>query len=97
MLLFGASAGEYIRERVISFVTSILVEGSGSPTHNDLASPCPGERGRVVYSKPIPESIPARESKPLDHMQVAVRFMKVSLGREIGCIHDQRVAFPVSN
>lgn len=61
MLLFGASASEYIRERVISFVTSILVEGSGSPAHNDLASPRPGKRGRVIYGEPILESIRTRE------------------------------------
>src|SRR5579864_6406737 len=97
MLLFGASAGEYIRERVISFVTSILVEGSGSPAHDDLASPRPGKRRRVIYGEPIPESNRTREGKPLDHVQVAVRSMKVNLVREIGCVHDQRVAFPVSN
>ena len=97
MLLFGASAGEYILERVISFVTSILVEGSGSPAHNDLASPRPGKRGRVVYGEPILENIPTREGEPLDHMQVAVRSMEWSLVREVGCVHHQRVAFPVSN
>ena len=88
MLLFGASTSEDIRERVIAFVTSILIEGAGSPTHNDLAGPRPGKRGRVIDGEPVPESIPTSESKPLDHMQVAVRSMKLSLVREIGCVYD---------
>src|SRR4030095_10249899 len=68
----GAVAAQQVRQRVVAFVTRILVDGSGRARHRQFTFPRLRKRGGVVDFEPVEQRVGVEQTEPLDQVKVPV-------------------------
>jgi len=97
VLLLSSSAAQHVAERVVAFVTRVLVDVLVGGVPRILSAPRFLPRLRIVDGETIEQGVGVHARKPLDDMQLFARALELCLVREVRGIDDERIALPVPN
>src|SRR5262249_46544721 len=92
-----ARALQTVLQRVVAFMAGILVDVRISRRPGHFAGPLTLPGIWILHGDPVQQRAIAGAREALDHMQVLRRSVKPRLVREVGCIYNQRVAFPMAD
>src|SRR5262245_58592171 len=90
-------AAQNIFERVVGFMTGIFVNMLVGGRPGELAGPRPCPGGWILNRKSIQQRIGGDARETFDNVQVLARSTVSRFVREIGCIDNECVAFPMTD
>src|SRR3989442_3803277 len=90
----SASAAKDAGQRVVAFMTSVLVQRFFSSEPRVLPRPQPIPCCRIFDRETVQDRLVAGAREPFDHLQVLARSAELRLVGEVGRLDDERVAFP---
>ncbi len=94
--ILGARACEEIDHSVVSLVACILEHGTFAFRHRDRGGPGLGERIRVVDGVLVEERVVVDTREAFLDVHLGAGPPEARFVREVRCVDDQRVAFPMA-
>ena len=91
-----AGSRQHVGHRVVAFVASVFVNLLGRLAHRNLRGPRLGERRGIVDRKLVHQDIGRGAREALGQLQLVARSALARLVGEVGGLHHQRVAFPMT-
>src|SRR3989442_10716322 len=96
-LFLGTSSPEDIWQRVVPLVTGVFVEPPIALQNRNDRSPGLRPCRRIIDRKPVVDSVSVDARKPFRQSQVSGReHTSIESVPEVGCLNNQRLAFPMA-
>src|SRR5580698_2077549 len=95
-LFTGAGSAQDVRHTVIPLLAGVFKYRTPDGCHHYLAAPRLGPRGGILNGEFVRNQIGADARQAFDNVKLLGRPAECGLVSEIGCIDDQRFAFPMT-